>query len=235
MMPRAAVVWAVFVALGVGGCGDEASSERGTSTPAATPSATSTSGDEFYSSMDRLVTRLDRAVAAALAGEANAVRRIKRRRTGRSRAVEGAPSGRRRRCSPAGNFVLTTAASARDYAIHGEREGLQLIRDVPIIEAHDALEERSERADRRARMAWCASSSSSAAAGWRGASAIRRVLERPGATRRAALSSPGAATATGCRSTARCRARCRQGWRRGWSIGSWGASAGRSRSRGRLR
>ena len=41
--------------------------------------------------------------------------------------------------SAAGNFVLTTAASARDYAMHAEREGLQLIRDVPIIEARDAL------------------------------------------------------------------------------------------------
>jgi hypothetical protein len=139
MMPRAAVVWAVFVALGMGGCGDGASSERGTSTPAGTPSATSTSGDEFYSSMDRLVTRLDRAVAAALAGEADAVRRIKgvvRDAREQLRARRAAGDG----VSPAGNFVLTTAASARDYAIHGEREGLQLIRDVPIVEAHDALE-----------------------------------------------------------------------------------------------
>ena len=137
-MPRAAVVWAVFFALGVGGCGDDAASERGTSTPAAIPTATATSGDEFYASMDRLVTRLDRAVAAALAGEANAVRRIKgvvrdarEQLTARRAAGDGV--------SPAGNFVLTTAASARDYAIAGEREGLQLIRDVPIIEAHDAL------------------------------------------------------------------------------------------------
>ena len=138
MMPRAAVLWAVFAALGMGGCGDEAASERATSTPAATPSATSTSGDEFYSEMDRLVTRLDRAVAAALAGEANAVQRIKsvvrdarEQLTARRAAGDGV--------SPAGRFVLTTAASARDYAIHGDREGLQLIRDVPIIEARDAL------------------------------------------------------------------------------------------------
>jgi hypothetical protein len=41
--------------------------------------------------------------------------------------------------SPGGNFVLTTALSARDYARNGEREGLQLIRDVPIVEARDAL------------------------------------------------------------------------------------------------
>lgn len=137
-MQRAAVVWAVFVAVGVGGCGDEASSERGPSTPATVPSATSTSSDEFYASMDRLVTRLDRAVAAALAGEANAVRRIKdvvRDAREQLRVRRAAGDG----VSPAGNFVLTTAASARDYAIHGEREGLQLIRDVPIIEAHDAL------------------------------------------------------------------------------------------------
>ena len=138
-MSRAAVVWAVFVALGVCGCGDEATSERGTSTPVSTPTATSASGDEFYSSMDRLVTRLDRAVAAALAREPDAVRRINgvvrdAREQLRARRAAGDP------VSPAGNFVLTTAASARDYAIHGEREGLQLIRDVPIIEAHDALE-----------------------------------------------------------------------------------------------
>jgi hypothetical protein len=141
-MQRAAVVWAVFVAVGVGGCGGEASSERGTSTPATSPSATSTASDEFYASMDRLVTRLDRAVAAALAGEADAVRRIKgvvRDAREQLRARRAAGDG----VSPAGNFVLTTAASARDYAMQGEREGLQLIRDVPIIEAHDALESES--------------------------------------------------------------------------------------------
>jgi hypothetical protein len=47
--------------------------------------------------------------------------------------------------SPAGNFVLSTAASARDYAMHGEREGLQLIRDVPIIEARDELKSEAGR------------------------------------------------------------------------------------------
>ena len=88
--------------------------------------------------MDDLVTRLDRAVAAALAGEAGAVVRIKRvvrdareQLKARRAAGDGA--------SAAGNFVLTTAASARDYAMHAEREGLRLIRDVPIIEARDAL------------------------------------------------------------------------------------------------
>jgi hypothetical protein len=142
MMQRAAVVWAVLVAVSVSGCGGEASSERGTSTPATSPTATSTSSDEFYASMDRLVTRLDRAVAAALAGEANAVRRIKgvvRDAREQLRARRAAGEG----VSPAGNFVLTTAASARDYAIHGDREGLQLIRDVPIIEARDALKSES--------------------------------------------------------------------------------------------
>ena len=29
--------------------------------------------------------------------------------------------------------------SARDYARNGERQGLRLIRDVPIVEARDAL------------------------------------------------------------------------------------------------
>jgi hypothetical protein len=124
----------------MGGCGDEGAGagEESTSTPAAIPSATAASRDEFYSTMDDLVTRLDRAVAASLAGEADAVERINRvvRDTREQlKARRAAGDG----VSPAGNFVLTTAASARDYAIHGEREGLQLIRDVPIIEARDAL------------------------------------------------------------------------------------------------
>lgn len=137
-MPRAAGLWAVFIALGMGGCVDEGAREGSSSTPAATPSATATSRDEFYSKMDDLVTRLDRAVAASLAGEAHALERITRvvrdtrdQLKARRAAGDGA--------SPAGNFVLTTAASARDYALHGEREGLQLIRDVAIIEARDAL------------------------------------------------------------------------------------------------
>jgi hypothetical protein len=138
-MPRAAGLWAVLLALGMGGCGDEGLSEGSTSTPAAVPSATATSRDEFYSRMDDLLTRLDRTVAAALAGEANALARIKRvvrdvREQLKARRAAG--DG----VSAAGNFVLTTAASARDYVMHAEREGLQLIRDVPIIEARDALE-----------------------------------------------------------------------------------------------
>ena len=88
--------------------------------------------------MDDLLTRLDRTVAAALAGEANALARIKRVvRDAREqlKARRAAGGG----VSAAGNFVLTTAASARDYAMHAEREGLRPIRDVPIIEARDAL------------------------------------------------------------------------------------------------
>jgi hypothetical protein len=144
MMPRAAVLSAVFIALGMGGCGDGGAGEGSSSTPAPIPSATATSRDEFYSTMDDLVTRLDRAVAASLAGEANAVARISRvvRDTREQlKARRAAGDG----VSPAGNFVLTTAASARDYAMHGEREGLQLIRDVPIIEARDALKSEAER------------------------------------------------------------------------------------------
>ena len=137
-MRRVAVMWAVLIALGMGGCGGDGAGEGSTSTPAAVPSATATSRDEFYATMDDLVTRLDRAVAASLAGEANAVERIRRvvRDTREQlKARRAAGDG----VSPAGNFVLTTAASARDYARDGEREGLQLIRDVPIIEARDAL------------------------------------------------------------------------------------------------
>jgi hypothetical protein len=137
-MLRAAVLGAVLVVLGLGGCGDEGSSESGKSTPAPTPTATATLRDDYYAAMDDLVTRLDRAVAAAISGEKDAVARIK----GVIRDVR--EQLRKRRAagdgeSPAGNFVLTTAASARDYARNGERQGLKLIRDVPIVEARDAL------------------------------------------------------------------------------------------------
>ena len=126
----------VVIVLGLGGCGDE--SGGGTSKPTATASATAASRDVYYATMDDLVTRLDRAVAAAIAGEANAVARIK----GVVRDVRKQLKQRRAAgdgVSPAGNLLLTTALSARDYASHGEREGLQLIRDVPVIEARDAL------------------------------------------------------------------------------------------------
>src|SRR5688500_13883975 len=136
-MPRAAVLWAVLVALSLGGCGDDG--KDSSSRPAAIPSATAASSDAFYSTMDDLVTRLDRAVAASIAGEADAVGRIKRViRDAREQLKARRAAGED--VSPAGNFVLTTAVSARDYAMHGEREGLQLIRDVPIIEARDGLE-----------------------------------------------------------------------------------------------
>jgi hypothetical protein len=144
MMPRAAGLWAVLIALGMGGCGGESGGDGSSSMVSGTPSATATSRDEFYEKMDDLVTRLDRAVAASLAGEADAVERIKRvvRNTREQlRARRAAGDG----ASPAGNFVLTTAASARDYAMRGEREGLQLIRDVPIIEARDALKHEAGR------------------------------------------------------------------------------------------
>jgi hypothetical protein len=134
-MPRAAVLATVVMVFAWSGCG-EGSNGGPTSTPAATPSATATSGDEYYSAMDDLVTRLDRAVAAAIAGEANAMRRIKGVvRDVRDQLEERRAAGE----SPAGNFVLTTALSARDYARNGDRQGLQLIRDVPIVEARDAL------------------------------------------------------------------------------------------------
>ena len=88
--------------------------------------------------MDELVTRLDGAVAAAIAGEADAVKRLNgvvRDTRTELREHKAAGGGD----SPAGNLVLTTAAQARDYARNGEREGLELIRDVPIGEARDLL------------------------------------------------------------------------------------------------
>ena len=135
-MSHAAVLGMVVIVLALGGCGDERG--ESTSRPTATASATAASRDVYYSAMDDLVTRLDRAVAAAITGEANAVARIEGvvrdvRKQLRQRRAAG--DG----VSPAGNLVLTTALSARDYAKHGEREGLQLIRDVPVIEARDAL------------------------------------------------------------------------------------------------
>jgi hypothetical protein len=135
-MPRAAVLGMVVIVLGLDGCGDE--SGGGTSRPTATASATTTSGDDYYSAMDDLVTRLDRAVVAAIAGKANAVERIngvvqdvRKQLQQRRTAGDGV--------SPAGNLLLTTALSARDYARRRDREGLQLIRDVPVVEARDAL------------------------------------------------------------------------------------------------
>ena len=69
MMPRAAGLWAVLAALAIGGCGEGGAGDGSSSTPAAIPSATATARDDFYATMDDLVTRLDRAVAAALAAK----------------------------------------------------------------------------------------------------------------------------------------------------------------------
>ena len=88
--------------------------------------------------MDALVTDLDRAVAAAISGDAGATKRIKA--VIKDVRTELRESGE----TPAGNLVLTTAASARDYAPNGDRAGLKLIRRIPIVEARDAL--RSEAA-----------------------------------------------------------------------------------------
>ena len=130
-MLRAAVLWAVLAALTLGGCGDDGSSEGDGSRPAATATAASS---DFYAEMDDLVTRLDQAVAAAIAGEEAAVKRIDGVvRDVRSKLREQGAE------SPAGNLVLTTAAQARDYARTGERAGLELIREVPIAEARDLL------------------------------------------------------------------------------------------------
>jgi hypothetical protein len=133
MARAAAVLWAVAAALLLGGCGDDGASE-GESTPAATAVPESS---DYYAAMDELVTRLDEAVAAAIAGEADAVKRLNGvvRDTREELRERKAGAGE----SPAGNLVLTTAAQARDYARNGEREGLELIRDVPIGEARDLL------------------------------------------------------------------------------------------------
>jgi hypothetical protein len=137
-MLRAAVVGTVVAALALGGCGDDAADEGGESRPAATATATPASR-EYYEAMDELVSRLDRAVAAAIAGEADAVKRIEdvvkdaREELREHRAAGGGES-------EAGNLVLTTAASARDYARNGEQEGLKLVRRIPIVEARDFLQ-----------------------------------------------------------------------------------------------
>ncbi|MDP9133662.1 MAG: hypothetical protein M3N56_02415, partial [Actinomycetota bacterium] len=71
-MLRAAVLATVVAALMLG-CGDDASDE---SRPAATASAASAPSG-YYEAMDALVTDLDRAVAAAISGDAGATTRIK--------------------------------------------------------------------------------------------------------------------------------------------------------------
>ena len=131
-MLRAGILGAVVAVLAVVGCGEDSSSEPGGSEPAAT--ATSDARSEYYRAMDRLAVRLDRAVSEAIRGEANAPTRIKDvLRQIRTRVEDY------REESPGGELLLTTAASARDYARRGDRQGLTLIRRVPLIEARDAL------------------------------------------------------------------------------------------------
>jgi hypothetical protein len=129
---RVAALGAVVAVLAMVGCGEDSSRQQGGSEPAAT--ATSDVPSEYYRAMDRLAVRLDRAAAAAIEGDANALARIKDvLRQIRTRLKEY------REESPGGEFLLTTAASARDYASRGDRHGLRLIRRVPLIEARDAL------------------------------------------------------------------------------------------------
>jgi hypothetical protein len=132
-MLRVAILGGVVAVLAVVGCGEDSSSDQGGSRPAAT--ATSDVRSDYYRAMDKLAVRLDRAVAGAIEGDENALARIKDvLEQIRTRLEE------HREDSPGGRFLLTTAASARDYAKRGDRQGLELIRRVPLIEARDALE-----------------------------------------------------------------------------------------------
>jgi hypothetical protein len=131
-MLRVAILGAVVAVLPLVGCGEDSSSDQGGSKPAAT--ATSDVRSEYYRAMDKLAVRLDRAVSGAIEGDANALARIKNvLRQIRTQLEEY------RKESSGGRFLLTTAASARDYARRGDRQGLRLIRRVPLIEARDAL------------------------------------------------------------------------------------------------
>ena len=132
-MLRVAILGAVVAVWALAGCGEDSSSDQGGSKPAAT--ATSDVSSEYYRAMDALAVRLDSAVSAAIKGDENALARIKDV-LGQIR-TELEEYGEE---SPGGNFLLTTAASARDYARSGNRQGLRLIRRVPLIEARDALE-----------------------------------------------------------------------------------------------
>jgi hypothetical protein len=137
-MLRVAVLGAVVAALSLVGCGGDSASEQGGSEPAAT--ATSDVPSEYYRAMDNLAVRLDRAVAGAIAGDANALARIK----GVLEQIRAQLEDYREEM-PGGVFLLTTAASARDYARHENRQGLRLIRRVPLIEARDALASEANR------------------------------------------------------------------------------------------
>jgi hypothetical protein len=119
---RVAALGAVVAVVAMVGGGEDSSSEQGGSEPTATSDVPSA----YYRAMDRLAVRLDRAVSAAIEGDANALARIKDvLRQIRTRLKEY------REESPGGEFLLTTAASARDYASRGDRHGLRLIRRVP--------------------------------------------------------------------------------------------------------
>jgi hypothetical protein len=90
--------------------------------------------------MDEHAVRLHSAVSGAIEGDANALARIKNV----LKRIQGELE-RYREESPAGRLLLTTAASARDYARQEDREGLRLIRRMPLIEARDALESEAAR------------------------------------------------------------------------------------------
>src|SRR5688572_19269586 len=124
-MLRVGILGAVVAVLALFGCGEDSSSDQGGSKPAAT--ATSDVRSEYYRAMDKLAVRLDNAVSAAIEGEANALARIKNvLRQIRTQLEEY------REDSPGGRFLLTTAASARDYASSANRQGLRLTRRVPL-------------------------------------------------------------------------------------------------------
>jgi hypothetical protein len=107
-MLRVGILGAVVAVLALVGCGEDSSSDQGGSKPAAT--ATSDVRSEYYRAMDKLAVRLDKAVSAAIEGDANALARIKNvLRQIRTQLEE----------SSGGQFLLTTAASARDYARRG--------------------------------------------------------------------------------------------------------------------
>ncbi len=131
-MLRVAILGAVVAVSAVVGCGEDSSSDQGGAKPAAT--ATSDVRSEYYRAMDKLAVRLDRTVAGAIMGDANALARIKNvLRQIRTQLQKY------REESAGGQFLLTTAESARDYARRGDWQGLRLSRRVPLIEARDTL------------------------------------------------------------------------------------------------
>ena len=90
---------------------------------------------EYYRAMDKLAVRLNGAVSSAVEGDADAVAGMNDvLRQIRTQLEEHGEA------SPAGQLLLTTAASARDYARRADRQGLKLILRMPLIEARDALE-----------------------------------------------------------------------------------------------